>query len=89
MQEELFATLARVGISDESIQLENVVLSREQNLLTVFFRCKREPAIALSQLLTDSLEERLGGTRVRVVWLSEEYYQELETENEVVQFVSQ
>ena len=89
MQEELFATLARVGISDESIQLENVVLSREQNLLTVFFRCKREPAIEQSQLLTDTLEERLGGTRVRVVWLSEEYYQELETENEAAQFAAQ
>ena len=31
LQEELFATLKRVGISDASIQLENVVLSREQN----------------------------------------------------------
>ena len=74
MQEELFATLARVGIQDESIQLENVVLSREQNLLTVFFRCVREPSIELSQSLMDALTERLGGMRVRVVWLSEEYY---------------
>ncbi|MDD4311426.1 MAG: hypothetical protein PHW41_02955, partial [Eubacteriales bacterium] len=89
MQEELFATLDRVGIHDESIQLENVVLSREQNLLTVFFRCKREPAIEQSQALTDALVERLGGTRVRVVWLSEEYYQELETQEEAEQFAAQ
>ena len=89
MQEELFATLARVGIQDESIQLENVVLSREQNLLTVFFRCVREPSIELSQSLMDALTERLGGMRVRVVWLSEEYYQELETQEEAEKFEAQ
>ena len=87
MQEELFATLSRVGISDESIQLENVVLSREQNMLTVFFRCQREPSFERTQALTDSLEQRLGGTRVRVEWLSEEYYQELETQQESKQFM--
>ena len=68
MQEELFGTLRRVGISDESVQLENVTLSREQNLLTVFFRCDDEPSIELSSKLTDELEYRLGGTRVRVEW---------------------
>lgn len=87
MQEELFATLSRVGISDESIQLENVVLSREQNMLTVFFRCQREPSFERTQALTDSLEQRLGGTRVRVEWLSEEYYKELETQQESKQFM--
>ncbi len=89
MQEELFATLSRVGIQDDSIQLENVVLSREQNLLTVFFRCKREPSMELSQSLTDALVERLGGMRVRVVWLSDEYYQELETQDEAALFEAQ
>jgi len=89
LQEELFATLARVGITDESIQLENVVLSREQNMLTVFFRCKREPSFELTQTLTDSLEERLGGMRVRVEWLSEEYYEELESQQEAAQFQTQ
>ncbi|MDP3448386.1 MAG: hypothetical protein Q8S22_10050, partial [Eubacteriales bacterium] len=85
MQEELFATLRRVGISDESVQLENVVLSREQNMLTVFFRCQREPSFELSQTLTGSLEERLGGMRVRVEWRSEEYDQEPETQQETAQ----
>ena len=80
MQEELFATLRRVGIIDESIQLENVVLSREQNMLTVFFRCQREPSFELSQTLTDSLEERLGGVRVRVEWHSETNNQALDVE---------
>ena len=37
MQEELFCTLRRVGISDEAVELETVTLNREQNLLTVFF----------------------------------------------------
>ena len=89
MQEELFATLKRVGILDDSIQLENVVLSREQNMLTVFFRCVREPSYELSQALTDSLEQRLGGTRVRVEWHSEVYHQELENQQEAEKFVSQ
>ena len=80
MQEELFATLRRVGIIDESIKLENVVLSREQNMLTVFFRCQREPSFELSQTLTDSLEERLGGGRVRVEWQSDKNNPALEVE---------
>ena len=67
MQEELFATLARVGILDDSVRLENVTLNREQNLLTVFFRCGREPSITLTQQLVNELEQRLG-TRVRVQW---------------------
>ncbi len=70
MREELFATLKRVGITDESVELENVTLSREQNLLTVFFRCDEEPSIDLTVNLTQELESRLGGPRVRVEWLS-------------------
>ena len=68
MQEELFRTLRRVGISDETVELETVTLSREQNLLTVFFRCDDEPSIDLTRQLIDDLESRLGGTRVRVEW---------------------
>ena len=68
MQEELFRTLRRVGISDETVELESVTLSREQNLLTVFFRCEDEPSIDLTRQLIDDLENRLGGTRVRVEW---------------------
>ena len=68
MQEELFRTLRRVGISDASVELENVTLNREQNMLTVFFRCENEPSIDLTRQLTDDLESRLGGTRVRVEW---------------------
>ena len=71
MREELFATLARVGITDESVELENVTLNREQNMLTVFFRCVEEPAIDLTNRLMDELESHLGGSRVRVVWLSD------------------
>ncbi|NLI53083.1 MAG: PolC-type DNA polymerase III [Clostridiales bacterium] len=70
MQEELFATLRRVGITDESVQLENVTLNREQNLLTVFFRCDSEPPIDLTVVLVNDLESRLGGTRVRIEWSS-------------------
>ena len=68
MQEELLDTLRRVGIMDESVHLENVTLNREQNLLTVFFQCDREPAIELTQKLTQEIEKQLGGTRVRVDW---------------------
>ncbi|MCE5189212.1 MAG: PolC-type DNA polymerase III [Eubacteriales bacterium] len=68
MQEELNATLARVGISDESVHLESVTLNREQNVLTVFFRCDREPPMDQTEKLTDALEQRLG-TRVRVKWI--------------------
>ena len=68
MQEELFLTLRRVGISDKAVELETVTLSREQNLLTVFFRCEDEPSIDLTRQLIDDLENRLGGTRVRVEW---------------------
>lgn len=70
MQEELNATLARVGITDASVCLENVTLNREQNMLTVFFRCGREPSLALTQQLVSELESRLG-TRVRVQWNAE------------------
>lgn len=68
MQEELFATLKRVGITDESVRLENVTLNREQNMLTVFFQCDAEPPIDLTMRLVSDLESRLGGTRVRVEW---------------------
>jgi len=70
LQEELNATLARVGITDESVRLENVTLNREQNMLTVFFRCAREPNLLLTQCLISELEQKLG-TRVRVQWISE------------------
>ena len=56
MQEELFRTLRRVGISDETVELETVTLNREQNLLTVFFRCEDEPSIDLTRQLIDDLE---------------------------------
>ena len=75
MQEELFRTLRRVGISDETVELETVTLSREQNLLTVFFRCEREFSIPVSQKLACALEEKSGGARVRVVWLAEKPYE--------------
>ena len=71
MREELFATLGRVGITDESVELENVTLNREQNMLTVFFRCANEPPMDLTKKLMDELESRLGGPRVRVEWLSD------------------
>jgi len=71
LQEELNATLARVGITDVSVCLENVTLNREQNMLTVFFRCGREPSLALTQQLVSELESRLG-TRVRVQWNAED-----------------
>ncbi len=88
MQEELFATLRRVGITDESVQLENVVLSREQNLLTVFFRCLQEPSIELSQALTDALEACLCGTRVRVEWHGEADIRQQEARQEAMEFAA-
>lgn len=82
MQEELNATLARVGISDESVCLENVTLNREQNMLTVFFRCGREPSLSLTQQLVSELESRLG-TRVRVQWNAENSAETEEVVNNV------
>ena len=70
MQEELYATLRSVGIADESVRLENVTLNREQNMLTVFFHCEREPSPDLTKQLIGALESKLG-TRVRVQWLAE------------------
>lgn len=72
MQEELLATLKCVGITDESVRLENVTMNREQNMLTAFFHCDREPAIELTQQLISMLETRLGGMRIRVEWLAEQ-----------------
>ncbi|MEA4870701.1 MAG: PolC-type DNA polymerase III [Christensenella sp.] len=60
--------MRRVGILDDTVELETVTLNREQNMLTVFFRCGDEPSIDLTRQLTDELENRLGGTRVRVEW---------------------
>jgi len=74
LQEELLATLKRVGITDESVRLENVTMNREQNMLTAFFHCDREPAIELTQQLISILEIRLGGMRIRVEWLAEQGY---------------
>ena len=76
MQEELTATLLSVGIDDVSVQLDHVTLNREQNMLTVFFRCDREPPLAKTQELLCALEAKLGNTRVRVEWLAEHPYGE-------------
>ncbi|HWP22301.1 MAG TPA: hypothetical protein VN417_06090, partial [Candidatus Cryosericum sp.] len=69
MEEELASTLRSVGIDDTSVMLDHGTLNREQNLLTVFFRCEREFSITISQKLACALEEKSGGARVRVVWL--------------------
>ena len=72
MQEELAATLKSVGIDEEDIQLDHGALNREQNLLTVFFRCRREPSLPKTQELVSALEEKFGNVRVKVVWIAEE-----------------
>jgi DNA polymerase-3 subunit alpha (Gram-positive type) len=75
LEEELVSTLRSVGIDDASVTLDHGTLNREQNLLTVFFRCEREFSISVSQKLACALEEKSGGARVRVVWLAERPYE--------------
>ena len=75
LEEELASTLRSVGIDDASVTLDHGTLNREQNLLTVFFRCEREFSISVSQKLACALEEKSGGARVKVVWLAEKPYE--------------
>jgi DNA polymerase-3 subunit alpha (Gram-positive type) len=70
LQEELAATLKNVGIVEEDIYLDHGALNREQNMLTVFFRCGQEPSLEKTQELISALEAKFGSVRIKVVWIA-------------------
>ncbi len=63
------AALQRAGIGEDSVQLDHVTLNREQNALTVFFRCACEPEAKKSEQLREALENMFSHARVKIEWI--------------------